>query len=468
MVHIFTDSFTHIIDGKPATSPTAAPVIDPATGEVFAQVPVATYTQLEQTVAAADRAFASWSAKSWQERGDVLHALGALIERHAEQFTNLIMREVGKDRGSAAFEVGLAAQAISGFANHRLEDEIVTNDHGRSTKVRYRPYGVCAAVIAFNFPLIFTILKLSHALLAGNCLILKTAPTTPCVPLKFTELAQSIVPPGVLSVLYGGDDFGKAVMHEAAAGVKPLTLELGGNDPAIVLPDVDARKVAQRLFIGAINNAGQQCFAMKRLFIHEDIYDAVRDEIVTLARHAKVGNPFDPETIMGPVQNQRVYEKLKSLIVDCKAHGYKIAYEGEAGPAGSKGYFIPITVIDDPPDDARIVREEQFGPIIPLLRWKDDEEVITVAHDHGVDFTADDTEYGLDASIWGSDMERIQKIADRLYVGTVWINEWAAMTGDLPMRGVKHSGIGVESSKHGLAEWVYTQAFVCRESLDGR
>ncbi|TBU38415.1 NAD-dependent succinate aldehyde dehydrogenase [Dichomitus squalens] len=475
----YTSGFTHIIDGKPATSPTTTWVINPSTGEPFAQVPIATKAQLEQTVAAAERAFTSWSAKTWQERADVLRALAVLIERHAESFVELIMREVGKDRHSATFEVGGAPEGLSKSASHKLEEEVVTSEPGRTTKIRYRPYGVCAAAIAFNFPLFFCILKLSHALLAGNCLILKTSPTAPCVSLKFVELAQSVVPPGVLSVLCGGDELGqwlvqhprimrfsftgstatgKAVMREAAAGVKSLTLELGGNDPAIVLPDADIKKVAQHLLIGATNNAGQQCFAMKRIFIHEDIYDAVRDEIVALAKQAKVGDPFDAETTIGPVQNRRVYEKLKGLVADCKARGYNIAYEGEAGMAGSKGYFIPITIIDNPPDNARIVREEQFGPIIPLLKWKDDNEVVV---------RANDTEYGLNASIWGSNMVRIQNIADKLYVGTVWINEWAAMHPDLPFLGVKHSGVGVENSKHGLLSWVYPQAYVCRESLNG-
>ncbi|TBU38412.1 aldehyde dehydrogenase [Dichomitus squalens] len=475
-----TDSFKHVIDGKLADSPTNAEAINPSTGEVFAHVPVATREQLEETIAAAERAFPTWSAKAWGERADILRALAALIERHAERFNTMIMREVGKDRASAAYEVMSASSWLRAYASHTLQDEVSTGATGRVSQVRYRPYGVCGAIIAFNFPLVLCVLKLGHSLLVGNCLIIKVPPTSPCVALKFIELAQSIVPPGVLSALYGGSDLGqwivehpriwrisftgsttagRAILSSAAPHVKNITLELGGNDPAIVLPDVDVKKVAQHLFLAATSNAGQICFNTKRLYIHEDVYDAVRDEIVALARAAVVGDPFDPETTIGPVQNQRQYDKLKGLMADSKDKGYKIAFECEAPAHGekSKGYFIPVTILDNPPEDSRVVREEQFGPIIPLLKWRDDGEVVA---------RANSDEYGFSATLWGSDMKRLRSIADRLFYGMVWINEWGVIDGDHLITGTKHSGGGVESSKYALSSWAYIQSFTCKESLN--
>nr|VWP01256.1 Glucans biosynthesis glucosyltransferase H (EC [Ganoderma boninense] len=498
---------THTIDGKPATSPTTAPIVNPTTGEVFAHVPVATNEQLEETIAAAERAVPAWSAKTWDQREDALVALAALAGQHADQFAELIMREGGKDRMSTGFEISSAIPWIPKFAKHRLQEEVSTDDAlGRVSTIRYRPYGVCAAIVAFNFPFGLCVLKMTHALLAGNCLIIKVPPTCPCAALKLVELAQSIFPPGVLSVLYGGNDLGqrivqhprimrisftgsttagKAIMREAAAELKSITLELGGNDPAIVFPDVDVKKVAQHLFIGATGNGGQACFGIKRLFIHEDIYEAVRDELVVLAKGAKVGDPFDKDTFIGPMQNPALQDKLKyvlsqldramwdwtitdmnrGLLADCKSNGYKIAFEGTVSDESGKGYFIPITVVDNPPDDARIVREEQFGPIIPLLKWRDEEDVVA---------RANNSEYGFGSTIWGTDMERIRRVAEKLYFGMVWINEWATVSPELPLTGTKlkllpirqHSGVGVESSKHGLASWVYIQAFVCKQSIN--
>ncbi|KAI1797447.1 aldehyde dehydrogenase [Ganoderma leucocontextum] len=474
----FTDNFTHIIDGKPATSPTTAPIINPTTGEVFARVPVATDEQLEETIAAAERAFPAWSAKTWDQREDALVALGALIERHAEHFAELLMREVGKDRVSIGFEVRVVMPWTPKYAKHRLQDEVSTDASGRVSGIRYRPYGVCAAIVAFNFPLGLCTLKMGHALMAGNCLIIKVPPTAPCSVLKLVELAQSVLPPGVLSVLYGGNDLGqrivqhprimrisftgstavgKAIMREAATELKSITLELGGNDPAIVFPDVDVKKVAQHLFIGATANGGQACFGMKRLYVHEDVYDAVRDELVALAKAAKVGDPFDSETFMGPMQNRALQDKLRGLSADCKRNDYKMAFEGAVSDDGGKGFFVPISIVDNPPDDARVVREEQFGPIIPLLKWKDEEDVVA---------RANNSEYGFGATLWGSDMERIRRVADKMYFGMVWINEWAPVSTELPLTGVKHSGVGVESSKHGLASWAYIQSFVCKQSID--
>ncbi|KAI0749868.1 aldehyde dehydrogenase [Daedaleopsis nitida] len=470
----FTDGFAHIIDGKKTSAPATHGIVNPATGEVFAHVPLASRAQLDEAVAAAERAFPAWSATTWEERQRVLEAVAGVLEEHAGHFVPLVMQEIGKDQMSAIFEVSLASRYLRAFARERLEDEIVSEDAQRVVKNRFRPYGVVGAYL-LPFPLVLTTIKLGQALLAGNCLIIKSPPTAPCTVARFIEACQPFVPPGVLSVLHGDNEVGewivkdpriprvsvtgsttagKAVMRAAADELKSITLELGGNDPCIVLDDVEPQEMAQRILLGAVSNAGQTCFTMKRIYLHERVYDAVRDGLVALARETKIGNPFDPEVKLGPVQNAGQYERLRGLLADCKEKGYKIAYEGDT-PSG-KGYFIPLTIVDNPPDDARIVREEQFGPIVPLLKWNDDEDVIR---------RANDSVYGLGASIWGHDLARMERIGDKLCNGMVWMNEWGAVNGELPMQGMKHSGVGVESSKHGLAAWTIVQSVVRNNNL---
>ncbi|RDX43807.1 aldehyde dehydrogenase [Lentinus brumalis] len=472
----FTDGFAHVIDGRKVTSPTTKGVVDPATEDVFAHVPVATPEQLEDAVVAAERAFPAWRNKPWEDRQQVLNDVAALLERHATEFIALLMREVGKDQMSAAFELSIAVPWLRAVAKQKLEDEIFQQDANRVIKTRFRPYGVVAGITPFNFPIVLTITKMAQALLAGNCIIIKAPPTSPCSVLKFIELSQAVVPAGVLSVLYGGNDLGewivrhprimrismtgssgagKAVMREAANELKSLTLELGGNDPAIVFGDVDPKEMAQRIMLGATHNAGQTCFNMKRIYIHDTVYDAVRDELVTLAQTVKVGSPFDPSVSIGPVQNRGQYERLSGLISDCKEKSYKIAFESRV-PASGKGYYVPLVIVDNPPDESRIVREEQFGPIIPLMKWSDDDDVVR---------RANDSEFGLGSSIWGQDIDRMQRMADRLDNGMVWINEWGVVGGDFPLGGTKHTGLGVENSKHGLASWTYIQSFVCNRKF---
>ncbi|TBU39807.1 aldehyde dehydrogenase [Dichomitus squalens] len=471
----FTDGFANIIDGKKATSPTSADIIDPSTEEVWARVPIATPEQLEDAIAAAERAFPAWSATPWEERQAALNKLADLIDQHAEQVAHLLMKEIGKDRGAAAFELSISTPWLRGVAKQKLEEEVRTEDSGRVSKIRFRPFGVVAGICPFNFPLTLGINKFAQAVLAGNCMILKAPPSAPCLVIKVIELAQSVLPPGVLQVLNGGNDLGqlmvkhprimrvsmtgstgggKAIMREAGAELKSITLELGGNDPAIVLDDIDVKQVAQVLFLGATHNAGQVCFTIKRIFVHENIYDAVKEELIAIAKEVRIGNPFDPDVNMGPVQNKAQYDRLQSLLTDCKEKGYKIAFRSSPRPTGEKGYYVPLTIIDNPPDESRIAREEQFGPIVPLFKWKDDEEVVR---------RANGTDFGFSSSVWGKDMDRVQRIADGLYNGMVWVNEWGAVSADHPMGGTKHSGTGVECSKYGLTSWTFVQSFVVRD-----
>ncbi|KAH7929002.1 aldehyde dehydrogenase [Leucogyrophana mollusca] len=464
----FTQNFTHVIAGRKVTSEAVGQVVNPATEQVIATVPIASKAQLDETVQAAWDSYPSWAATSWERRQELVSRIGTLVEEELSQFIELLIKEAGKSRALAEIEVGSCAAWLHAVAKQSLPDEIVLDTPDRTVVTRYVPLGVCAAITPWNFPLSLMMWKVAPALVTGNCVIVKPSPFAPLTTMKFVELAQQVLPPGVLSVLSGNDDLGpwisshpsisrisltgsttagKSAMQLASSTLKRLTLELGGNDPAIVCGDVDAKAIAPHLFWSAFHNSGQICVAVKRLYIHSSIYTAVRDELAAYARNIVVGDGLDPRTGVGPVQNKKQYEIVKSLIDDSKKNGYNFALGGDISEH-RKGYFIPITLIDNPPDNARVVQEEQFGPILPLLKWDDVEDVIQ---------RANDSKFGLAASVWANDISHAQSIATRLEAGTVWINEAQQFHWDQPFGGFKHSGIGVEHSKHGLYSWCNIQ-----------
>jgi acyl-CoA reductase-like NAD-dependent aldehyde dehydrogenase len=298
--------------------------------------------------------------------------------------------------------------------------------------------------------------------MTGNTVVVKPSPFTPYTFLKFCELAQEILPPGVLQAVGGNNELGasmcahpdiakisftgsiatgKKVMETSAKTLKRITLELGGNDASIILPDVDIKKVAPEVVIGAMSNSGQICVATKRIYIHESIYKEFLQEMVDfIKKEVKVGNPDDGDNMLGPVQNQMQYERVKGFFADSKANGHKFAV-GEPDISASKGYFINPTIIDNPPNDSRIIQEEPFGPIVPTQPWSDLEEVIA---------RANDTKTGLGACVWGKDVEQASKIARRLEAGSVFVNSWEKATPQAIFGGHKESGIGGEWGKTGL------------------
>lgn len=462
------DDFTLTIAGRAIATEAKVAVINPATEAVFAHVPAADAALLDKAVEAAQDAFPAWRDTPVSERRRVLLLLADAIETSAIDLGVLFTREQGRPTPLATREIKAGAAWLRAVAGQEVPVDTVENSESRRVEVHHVPLGVVAAIVPWNFPFLLTIWKIAPALLTGNTVVLKPSPYTPLCALKLGEMARNILPPGVFNVLSGDDALGplmsshpgfakisftgstatgKRVMAAAANDLKRITLELGGNDAAIVLADADPDEVAEAMFAGAFFNTAQVCIATKRLYIHDDIYEAVRDRLHALTCKAVVGDGSEEGVTHGPLQNLAQYRRVKALIEDAEASGLTLL-RGSAVPEGP-GYFLPLTLVDNPPEDSAVVREEAFGPVLPLLRFSDIEEVIT---------RANDSEYGLAGSVWSRSVERALDVAQRLNAGSVWINQNRQVAAHVPFSGFKQSGFGVENGREGLLEFTQTKA----------
>jgi acyl-CoA reductase-like NAD-dependent aldehyde dehydrogenase len=449
-------------------SPRGIPVYNPATKQIIAEVPDASRAQLDSAVAAARNAFRSWRQSTLSERAQVLNRIADAIERNASELMRLLTLEQGKPKAGAEWEVLGSVIWCREIAKQSLAEETVEDSAGRRVVTRFSPLGVVGAIVPWNFPILLAIWKIAPALMTGNCVIVKPSPFTPLCTLEIEKLCQGKIPEGIFSVITGGDELGKwmtahagidkiaftgstetgkHVMRSAAGTLKRLTLELGGNDPAIVLSDVNPKEVAPELFWAAFQNNAQFCNATKRLYVHEAVYDAVLKELVEYAKTVKVGDGSSADTQLGPIQNLPQYEKVIEYINDCRRNGYRFAFGGQVDQ-GAPGWFIPITLVDNPPENSRIVAEEPFGPILPVLKWRDENDVIA---------RANATPYGLGASVWGQDLAAVERIGSQLDAGTVWLNEVHQYSPHQAFGGHKESGIGCENSLYGLMEYTNWQ-----------
>jgi acyl-CoA reductase-like NAD-dependent aldehyde dehydrogenase len=458
----FSHNYELTIDGDAVATDRRMDVVNPATGAAFATAPVAREKELDAAVAAARAAQPGWNAIGIGRRRDALVSLSKAIVEHADAFTQLFVKEQGRPSALAKREIIRGASWLEEVAQQDLSLEIVEDGPARRVEVHHEPLGLVAAIVPWNFPFLLAIWKIAPALLVGNTLVLKPSPFTPLCALKLGELARGILPPGVFNVISGEDALGpmmtshpgfakisftgstatgKRVMAAAATDLKRITLELGGNDAAIVMPDVNIDKVAQKIFFGAFYNTAQVCIATKRLFIHDSIYDALRDRLVALARASSVGDGSEPESVFGPLQNAPQFQRVKALIDAARKQGL-VLLEGRAVP--KVGYFIPITLVDNPPDDAPVVTEEAFGPVLPLLKFSDVDDAIR---------RANDSPYGLAGAVWSADISAAVAIARRMETGTVWINDNLQNSPQIPFAGFKQSGFGVENGRQGLLEF---------------
>ncbi len=465
--------FKLLIDGHLVAGDATMPIINPATEETFAQCPRASKAQLDKAVAAAKAAFPAWSNTPIAKRQAALAAIAQRIVEHTDELARILTQEQGKPLGDATAEVQGAAAFFQYFSGVDLSSKILEDSAGRKVEAHRKPLGVVGAIVPWNFPLVLMAFKVPAALLAGNTIVLKPAATTPLSTLKLCELIHDLLPAGVLNVIADANDLGgalvqhpdirkisftgstatgKKVMAGAADSLKRVTLELGGNDAGIVLDDVDPKTVAPKLFQSAFQNSGQVCIALKRLYVHETIYDDICNELVTLAEAAVVGNGLHQGSQLGPLQNRMQFDKVKALIADAHNHGTVLA----GGSAPQKGYFIRPTIVRDIEDGTALVDEEQFGPVLPLIKFSDTDDAIA---------RANASPYGLGASVWSSNLERAHDVAMQMDAGTVWVNKHLDLTPNIPFGGSKQSGLGTELGEEGLAE--FTQLQVINIALDG-
>ena len=466
----FDTDFKMLIGGNLVAGAATFDVVNPATAAVIAQAPDAGADDLDAAVAAARSAFPAWAATPISERKAKLNELANAIFASLDGLKRLLTSEQGKPHADAEFEIGGSAMWLQGAAMLDLPVTVNEDTPERYSETRHVPLGVVGAIAPWNFPMVLAMFKLGPALLAGTTVVLKPSPFTPLTTLKFGELAQAILPAGVLNVISGGDHLGplmtehpgfdkisftgstqtgRRVMASAAPTLKRVTLELGGNDPAIVMGDVDVEKVAEQLFWAAFGNNGQICIATKRMYVHKDVYEPLKHALVAYAATVKVGDGAEQGTRLGPINNRPQYERVLGLIQDAKDKGYDFLVGGTS--ADVPGFFVPVTIIDNPPEDSRIVQEEQFGPVLPLIKFDDYDDVIA---------RANATEYGLGASVWGADEDKAFDLAQRIASGTVWVNETQHLSPLAAFGGMKQSGVGVEGGIEGLLEYTATQTLV--------
>jgi acyl-CoA reductase-like NAD-dependent aldehyde dehydrogenase len=451
-----------LIDGALVEGAQVMDVVNPATEEKLANCPRASEEQLNLAVAAAKKAFPAWSAKDIAARKKVILEIADVIQTNANELAQLLTEEQGKPLAASTGEVFGMAAFCRYFASLDLPVEVLEDSDSRRVELHFKPLGVVGAIVPWNFPLMLMAFKLPPALIAGNTIVIKPAPTTPLSTLRFAELIKDVVPAGVVNFVTDANDLGAAltahpdvrkisftgstatgakVMAGAAGLLKRITLELGGNDAGIVLNDVNPKEVAPKLFDSAFQNSGQVCIAMKRLYVHEDIYDEICSELAQIADETTIGNGLEQGTKLGPLNNKMQFEKVKDLIEEAKKDGNVIA--GGVIPE-QPGYFIRPTIVRDIKEGSRLVDEEQFGPVLPVLSFSSDEDAVA---------RANASDWGLGGSVWSTDLDRAYALAERMDSGTVWVNKHAELDPTIPFGGAKQSGLGSELGQQGFEEF---------------
>ncbi|BCW58671.1 aldehyde dehydrogenase family protein [Paenarthrobacter nicotinovorans] len=446
-----------------STSTPTRTILDPATGEAVGEAPVHTVEDLEAAITAATEAQPAWAALGHEARSAALMKAADAVEANAEELAKMLSREQGKPLNgpNARFEVGACAAWLRAAAGTPLEAETVVDDGETRAQLHYRPIGVVGAIGPWNWPMMITVWQIAPALRMGNAVVVKPSEYTPLSVLALVETINTALPENLVLVVSGGRDVGealashpaigkvmftgstatgKAIIRSSADTVKRLTLELGGNDAGIVLPDSDPQAIAEGLFWGAFINTGQTCAALKRLYVHESQYDAVCDALTNVAQAMPMGNGLDENNVLGPLQNQQQYDIVARLVEEAKASGARVLIGGNPD-ADAPGYFYPTTLIADIDNDNPLVAEEQFGPALPIIRYSTVDEAVAKANALDV---------GLGASVWSSDLDAAREVASRIQAGTVWINKHGAVDPRVPFGGAKQSGYGLEFGVEGL------------------
>jgi acyl-CoA reductase-like NAD-dependent aldehyde dehydrogenase len=457
------ESYDALLASISDTSGTTRTIFDPATGEPVGEAPVHTLEYLEQVIEASQAAQPGWAALGHDGRSAALLKAADAVERSAEELARLLSREQGKPLNgpNARFEVGACAAWLRAAATIPLEPETVVDDGETYAELHYRPIGVVGAIGPWNWPMMITVWQIAPALRMGNAVVVKPSKMTPLSVLALIKVINEELPEGLLNVVSGDREVGarlaehpavgkimftgstsagRSIIRSSADTIKRLTLELGGNDAGIVLPDADPAAIAEALFWGAFINTGQTCAALKRLYVHNDIYDAVCEELTKVAAAMPMGVGVDEKNVLGPLQNRAQYDIVAGLVEAARDSGARILLGGNPD-ADQPGHFYPATLVADIDNDNALVTEEQFGPALPIIRYSTVDEAVAMAN--GLDV-------GLGASVWSANLTEARKVAARLEAGTVWINKHGAVDPRVPFGGAKQSGYGLEFGVEGL------------------
>ncbi|WP_341975513.1 aldehyde dehydrogenase family protein [Microbacterium sp. LTA6] len=459
-----------LLDRIQAPQGSGRDIPDAATRETIGRAPVHSVAELDDAVARAKAAQPAWEALGHEKRIELLLAAADAIDANAEGLAYLLSREQGKPLNgpNARFEVGACSAWLRTNAATVLEPQVIVDDETLHAELVYKAAGVVAAIGPWNWPMMITTWQIGPSLRMGNTVVAKPSEYTPLSALALLAVMNEVLPPDVLVGISGDREVGarlashpdiakvmftgstatgRKIIESSAGNLARLTLELGGNDAGIVLPGTDAKTIAQDLFWGAFINTGQTCAALKRLYVHDSVYDDVVDALAEIAASVPIGNGLDENNVLGPLQNKAQFDIVSRLVEDAKARGGRVVTGGEAAPELGELFYRP-TIVADIGNDAALVQEEQFGPALPVIRYSDVDEAFGWAN--GVDV-------GLGASVWSSDPEAAREAASRMESGTVWINSHGGLHPMVPFGGVKSSGYGLEFGVEGLKSVAVTQ-----------
>ena len=457
-------------------------VVNPATGEVIAQIAMGDSVDVDLAVKAAKQAFSdtAWRRMSPLDRSKMLNSVANAIMSHAMELAQLEVACSGGTIGRVmALDIPASVDLFATLAEEVKTYPFVTSLSPRPlpeqvhTQVWKEPIGVCGLITAWNFPIMLLAMKLAPALAAGNTVVIKPSELTPTSTVRLAEIISEILPKGVVNVVTGlGEDVGEAmslhpdinkisftgstrigkhVQRTAVDTMKRVTLELGGKGAGIVMPDANLERTAYGALFGVYMNSGQACESGTRLLVHESIYNQMIDQLVTISAGMKMGNPADPKIGMGPMSTHEHGERVLGYIESAKEQGATVVCGGKRAevPGCEGGFFVEPTIIADVTNDMRVAREEIFGPVLSVIKFSTTEEAIEIAND---------SDYGLSAGIWTEDLIEAQHLARELQAGSVWINDWHMMRTDAPFGGYKQSGYGREFSKSSLDSYTETKS----------
>lgn len=450
------------LETKNSNSNTDFLSLNPSTLEVIGKVENTSREEIDAAIEKAKKAQKRWSARPDAERKEILLQVAEALQTHSKHLAEWITKEQGKPLNGpgANFEM----QACIGWtqvpASLDLPEEVVFEDETRKDILYRNPIGIVAAIAPWNWPLMIAIWQIIPSLRMGNAVVIKPSEYTTYCSIEMIKVINSVLPEDILQVVTGKGEVGsyltshpeigkimftgsiatgKKVIEASVNNMARLTLECGGNDAGIILPGLDVAKHIENIFWGAFLNMGQTCACLKRLYVHEDDYERIVEALAGYSANIPMGNGADEAVVLGPIQNKMQYDKIQDLIRDAENIGADFLFKGQKPDL--EGYFIPVTLVGNVDNGDRIVDEEQFGPVLPIIKYKTVEEAITKANN---------SENGLGASVWSDHPDEAQKVAAQLEAGTVWINQHGAIHPFVPFGGAKQSGYGVEFGIEGL------------------